>query len=57
MGDRGLDFLPRQARGQNRQGPAKVNHLVQAATEKIVSDGRHVKPQKLPETLSGIIGN
>ena len=38
-------------------GPAKVNHLVQAAAEKIVSDGRHVKPQKLPETLSGIIGN
>ena len=36
-------------------GPAKVNHLVQAAAEKVVSDGRHVKPQNSQKHYLGLL--
>ena len=48
MGQRSFDLLPGHAVGQQRQGMAQVNYVVQTAAKEIVGAGGHGNFSKTP---------
>ena len=53
MGQRSFDLLPGHAVGQQRQGMAQVNYVVQTAAKEIVGAGGHGNLSKTPRNSIG----
>jgi hypothetical protein len=55
MRQRRFNFLPWHAGGENCEGVSEIDHLIEAAAEKIVDWAHQAISQKLPENDAGNI--
>jgi hypothetical protein len=55
MRQRRFNFLPRHAGGEDSEGMSEIDHLIEAAAEKIVDWAHQAISQKLPENDAGNI--